>query len=434
MIVREILTADGTGDIDTARYSGLRSEYDLVRNADGTLTVSHIDGNQLDGVDTLRNIESLRFADQIVDLTAPLQVDLHAFDLVTTVVSNFADNFDVQSFTNSSGTTPWTTSWVETNDGANTINTGQIQTNAGGTLAMRFAAGDGASITRAVNLDPAVPTTLSYTYGYSGFDTGDSLTVQFAADGINFVTVQTITGAIANNANIGPTPASFTVTGSATSAVRFTVSALSDIEAIRIDNLSIVSGFTAPVAANDGTGFTSTFIEDGPGVAIALNAAITDPVNPTVLSAQIRLTNAQALDALSIQGDLPGGITSAINTSVPGQITINLTGAATRAQYQTAIERVRFANSSDNPSLTPRIIEVTVTNSESTTVASIGTVNIVPVNDGPVTVADAIVTNVSSGNLVIPEWVLAGQRQRSRRIAARCHRGASARWGSTGCR
>ena len=34
------------------------------------------------------------------------------------------------------------------------------------------------------------------------------------------------------------------------------------------------------------------------------------------------------------------------------------------------------------------------------------TVNVVSVNDAPVTVADAIVTNVSSGNLVIPEWVL----------------------------
>ena len=98
VIVREILTADGAGDIDTARFSGARAEYDMVRNTNGTFTVTHVDGTQLDGSDTLRNIELLRFTDQVVDLTAGLRVDLHAFDLVTTLVSHYADNFDVQWF------------------------------------------------------------------------------------------------------------------------------------------------------------------------------------------------------------------------------------------------------------------------------------------------------------------------------------------------
>jgi hypothetical protein len=36
--------------------------------------------------------------------------------------------------------------------------------------------------------------TLSFNYGFANIDTGETLTVEFAADGVTFVTVGTISG------------------------------------------------------------------------------------------------------------------------------------------------------------------------------------------------------------------------------------------------
>ncbi len=64
--VREILP--GTGGIDTALFSGAIADYDIVVDG-GTVTVT--DTNGVDGVDTLRNIEELRFSNETLDLSAP---------------------------------------------------------------------------------------------------------------------------------------------------------------------------------------------------------------------------------------------------------------------------------------------------------------------------------------------------------------------------
>lgn len=68
-IVREILTADGAGDIDTAVFSGLRAEYTFGLDGLGRFTVSHTGGEQTDGTDTVSRVERLQFADQIVDIS-----------------------------------------------------------------------------------------------------------------------------------------------------------------------------------------------------------------------------------------------------------------------------------------------------------------------------------------------------------------------------
>ena len=58
-------------------------------------------------------------------------------------------------------------------------------------------------------------------------------------------------------------------------------------------------------------------------------------------SATITLTNAEAGDVLSV-GSLPAGITSNIDTSVSGKIIVKLTGTASIADYQTAIQAIKF--------------------------------------------------------------------------------------------
>jgi Ca2+-binding RTX toxin-like protein len=62
-IVRDIKIDTTAGDIDVARYQGLRTDYTFGATADGLLTVTDIRANPLDGSDKLRNIERLRFSD-----------------------------------------------------------------------------------------------------------------------------------------------------------------------------------------------------------------------------------------------------------------------------------------------------------------------------------------------------------------------------------
>ena len=64
---------------------------------------------------------------------------------------------------------------------------------------------------------------------------------------------------------------------------------------------------------------------------------------------------------MPFQGPLPGGIDFTIDTSVPGQIALTLTNAASLADYQTALGQVRFKNGSTVPDVTDRDITVTAT-------------------------------------------------------------------------
>jgi Ca2+-binding RTX toxin-like protein len=65
-IIREILEANGTGDVDTAMFSDIRANYTISYNVDGTITVNHSGGTGLDGVDTLHNIENMQFLDVLI--------------------------------------------------------------------------------------------------------------------------------------------------------------------------------------------------------------------------------------------------------------------------------------------------------------------------------------------------------------------------------
>jgi Ca2+-binding RTX toxin-like protein len=74
-VVREIKVAPaGTDAVDTAVFSDVRANYDVIPNPDDSteITVVHARGTQADGTDRLRNVERLTFSDQTVEV-APLQ-------------------------------------------------------------------------------------------------------------------------------------------------------------------------------------------------------------------------------------------------------------------------------------------------------------------------------------------------------------------------
>ena len=75
-IVRQIVASEAAkDDLDTARFSDLRANYDIVQHGDGRITVIHARGTAADGTDTLRNIEQLRFADQTVSFAGGTGAD-----------------------------------------------------------------------------------------------------------------------------------------------------------------------------------------------------------------------------------------------------------------------------------------------------------------------------------------------------------------------
>ncbi|MBL0731034.1 immunoglobulin-like domain-containing protein [Piscinibacter sp. HJYY11] len=127
-----------------------------------------------------------------------------------------------------------------------------------------------------------------------------------------------------------------------------------------------------------GTGYTTTFTENGAAVSIAdADISITDVDSTSLTSATITLTNAQAGDVLAV-GSLPAGITA----NVVGNV-ITLTGTSSLANYQTAIRAITFANTSENPSTTDRVINVVVNDGGNNSNTAQTIVQVVSVNDLP---------------------------------------------------
>ena len=220
--------------------------------------------------------------------------------------------------------------------------------------------------------------------------------MSFSANGTTFVTLQTID----SNSNTGTFSTALTGPFTANGVLRFVVSGTnknSALDLVSIDNIN----FAGRTLVNDGSlNYATTFTEDGAAVAIGVGVGITDLDTTNLGSAKIVLTNAKADDVLSISGNLPVGISSSIDLSVPGVITMNLTGNATLAAYQTAIEAVRFACISQRPDVTPRTIKVTAGDSNIAT----ATVTVVSVEDATIAGADRLLLNVAATDFAIPNW------------------------------
>jgi hypothetical protein len=160
---------------------------------------------------------------------------------------------------------------------------------------------------------------------------------------------------------------------------------------------SVITGVAPQLdldASGSGTGFTTTFTENGAPLAFVASDASINSGQADLDSATIVLTDAKAGDSLSIAGTLPGGITGTIDNSVPGQITVHLDNAASVADYQTALEQFRFLNTSDNPDTTDRDITVQVTGDEADSNVAHATVHVVAVNDPPVNTVPGALSGV----------------------------------------
>src|SRR6185295_7357934 len=87
---------------------------------------------------------------------------------------------------------------------------------------------------------------------------------------------------------------------------------------------------------------------------------------------------------------LPGTIAASAYDPATGVLT--LTGTATLAEYQTALQLVHYANSSDDPATVERFIEVVVSDGVNTSNVAAAVVGVVAVDDPPVLTLDPSTT------------------------------------------
>jgi hypothetical protein len=105
---------------------------------------------------------------------------------------------------------------------------------------------------------------------------------------------------------------------------------------------------------------TATFSAGGPAIPVTdVDVSITDADSTTIQSATIMIDiNRQPDDLLSIVGALPAGIAASSYDAGTGVLT--LTGAATLADYQTALHQVAYSSTNPTPFTADRLIRVTV--------------------------------------------------------------------------
>ena len=162
------------------------------------------------------------------------------------------------------------------------------------------------------------------------------------------------------------------------------------IHVVQVNNTTPVVNLDADNSTVVGTSFRATFTEGGAPVPIAdIDTLITDTDSTTLASATITLTDPQAGDLLvAFPVALPGGIMA--SSYDPGTGILTLSGVASLADYETALEAIRFSAAGENPVAGSRIVEVVVNDGANNSQAATALLTVVAVNDAPaLIVADA---------------------------------------------
>ncbi len=166
-----------------------------------------------------------------------------------------------------------------------------------------------------------------------------------------------------------------------------------------------------------GTGFATTFTELGAAVAVVdTDVTITDAnAGDSITFATVSILNAQVGDVLSVSGALPAGITA----SVVGDV-LTLSGTASRANYQTALQAVRFGNPGSTAAAT-RTIQVLAYDGQSYSNAAYTTVAVTATNDAPVNAVPGHADRLRGHAARDHRRVGIGRRQQPRDVAHHRH-------------
>jgi VCBS repeat-containing protein len=307
--------------------------------------------------------------------------------------------------------------WVEAGNNSNgAVNgsalNGEFQvahdpTTAAGNFQIRLSDLDAESaaadtLTRTIDLSGAATATLTFDYrrDIPNGQSNDQFLVQ-VWNGTSFVTIGQI-GATGTGSFVDGSYQTFTLDLtpyiSANTMIRFSVGDdVDDGDVVYVDNFKV--SYTKAASLTQTVNYTENS-------AVGVFTQITDVDNNAVVhSATITLANHQANDLLSIVGALPAGITASSYDSSTGILT--LTGTASLADYQTALSKIIFSNTSEDPSTVDRTLTITVNDGLADSSVATTTIHVTAIDDAPVALADTIITNIDSNTAIhISDWML----------------------------
>ena len=140
----------------------------------------------------------------------------------------------------------------------------------------------------------------------------------------------------------------------------------------------------------------STYIEGGAAVQIATGDAFLADVDDVNLEAATITFSGAVGDRLNVGGLPPGiSVTASPATATTGltaaaNVQLTFVGTASQLAYFAALQAVTFDTVSDNPATAPRDFTVIVSDGSLTSAPAHHVVQVVPTNDAPVAVADAV--------------------------------------------
>jgi VCBS repeat-containing protein len=230
---------------------------------------------------------------------------------------------------------------------------------------------------------------------YTVVDNGTSVTIQLSGSATKAAYASTIQSVVFESTSDAPSTVARVFNVNVSDGTQLSNTAVSTISVTAVNDPPSLD----LDASGAGTGFGTGYTENGSGVAIVdADVSIVDPDNTTMSSATIVISNGQAGDLLSVAGALPSGITASYNA---GTYTLTLTGTATQAAYQTALQQVRFSSSSEAIVTTSRAINITVNDGTAASNTAVATVAITAVNDAPVNILPASFSVAEDGTLGI---------------------------------
>ncbi|MCB1382271.1 MAG: tandem-95 repeat protein [Notoacmeibacter sp.] len=137
-----------------------------------------------------------------------------------------------------------------------------------------------------------------------------------------------------------------------------------------------------------GDDYAGTYTENDPGVPIIDigDNLMVDLDDTNMQSATVTLTNAQPEDLITLASGYttPAGLTVTITGNV-----VSITGDMPIADYQAALEAIRFEATGENPTGGTRTFDVVVNDGQDNSNVATAAVTVVPVNDAPIPIDPA---------------------------------------------
>ncbi|MBK5913069.1 DUF4347 domain-containing protein [Rhodocyclus purpureus] len=158
-------------------------------------------------------------------------------------------------------------------------------------------------------------------------------------------------------------------------------------------SITVNSVNDAPVLG--GAGWKLSFTEGDAAKAIDSSLTLTDVDDSNIESATVKISGAylSSEDVLSFTD--VDGITGSWNS---GTGVLTLTGSATKAQYQSALESVKYQNTNnDNPSTSDRTVTWVVNDGTANSASVTSTISVNAVNDAPTLTATAVKPTFTEG-------------------------------------